>query len=250
MTKTATNKTENQAVVYKIPAAFALMVAVLTLLRRLGRYYATADGFAAVRSACGIAMIVCGLLFAAAIAAAILAKKPLVRTISFYVLAFGALGFVTALLLRLYWTTFLMHIYLLHALSYCLYMVWQLYHAEFFAFSLTTASAGVVFFLLSRGFGANARTIVPVALLLVVLVGVALCAFLASKDAGRIRLGKKRLALFPARFNPLLLYFPCALWAALTVLCLICGPVLAYYCMFAAVGLELLGAVYYTFQLK
>ena len=69
MTKTATNKTENQAVVYKIPAAFALMVAVLTLLRRLGRYYATADGFAAVRSACGIAMIVCGLLFAAAIAA-------------------------------------------------------------------------------------------------------------------------------------------------------------------------------------
>ena len=53
-----------------------------------------------------------------------------------------------------------------------------------------------------------------------------------------------------ARFNSLLLYFICILWAIVLVACLIFGSGFAFYAMFAAIAIELIGAVYYTFQLK
>ena len=43
--KTAAKKTEDQSVVYKVPAAFALMVLVVYGFWKLGSYYATMPGF-------------------------------------------------------------------------------------------------------------------------------------------------------------------------------------------------------------
>ena len=45
--KTAAKKTEDQSVVYKVPAAFALMVLVVYGFWKLGSYYATMSGFSA-----------------------------------------------------------------------------------------------------------------------------------------------------------------------------------------------------------
>ena len=56
--------------------------------------------------------------------------------------------------------------------------------------------------------------------------------------------------LFPDGFNPLLFYFICVLWAVVLAACLIFGSGFAFYAMFAAIAVELIGAVYYTFQLK
>ena len=140
-------------------------------------------------------------------------------------------------------------IYLLHALVYCLYMVWQLYRSEFFTFSLVTATAGVVFFLTART-SYMANRIGGSILLALILIGTALVVFLCAKNRGRLTIGGKTLQLFPDGFNSLLFYFICVLWAIVLIACLLFGSGFAYYAMFAAIAVELIGSVYYTFQLK
>ena len=166
-----------------------------------------------------------------------------------YWLAAFALLFVSSLILSIFWTGNMIVIYLLHALVYCLYMVWQLYHSEFFTFSLVTASAGVVFYLIART-SYMANRIAGSALLALILIGTALTAFLCAKNHGKLNLGSRMLRLFPDGFNPLLFYFICVLWAVVLAACLIFGSGFAFYAMFAAIAVELIGAVYYTFQLK
>ena len=84
-----------------------------------------------------------------------------------------------------------------------------------------------------------------------VLAVVALLANRAAKDKGRICLFGKKHAVFPVRFNPTVLYVACTVLACCLIACLLLGSALfAYYCMFAAIAIELIGAVYYTFQLK
>ena len=128
-------------------------------------------------------------------------------------------------------------------------MVWQLYHSEFFTFSLVTASAGVVFYLIART-SYMANRIAGSALLALILIGTALTTFLCAKNHGKLNLGSRMLRLFPDGFNPLLFYFICVLWAVVLAACLIFGSGFAFYAMFAAIAVELIGAVYYTFQLK
>ena len=135
------------------------------------------------------------------------------------------------------------------SIIYCLYMVWQLYRSEFFTFSLVTASAGVVFYLIART-SYMANRIAGSILLALILIGTALTAFLCAKNRGRLRLGSRTLRLFPDGFNPLLFYFICVLWAVVLIACLLFGSGFAFYAMFAAIAVELIGAVYYTFQLK
>ncbi len=83
-------------------------------------------------------------------------------------------------------------IYLMHALVYCLYMVWQLYRSEFFTFSLVTATAGVVFFLTART-SYMANRIGGSILLALILIGTALVVFLCAKNRGRLTIGGKTL---------------------------------------------------------
>ena len=164
-------------------------------------------------------------------------------------LAAFALLFVSSLILSIFWTGNMIVIYLLHALVYCLYMVWQLYHSEFFTFSLVTASAGVVFYLIART-SYMANRIVGSILLALILIGTALTVFLCAKNRGKLSLDGRTLRLFPDGFNPLLFYFICVLWAVVLAACLLFGSGFAFYAMFAAIAVELIGAVYYTFQLK
>ncbi len=160
-----------------------------------------------------------------------------------------ALLCVSAWILSIFWTGNMIAIYLMHALVYCLYMVWQLYRSEFFTFSLVTATAGVVFFLTART-SYMANRIGGSILLALILIGTALVVFLCAKNHGRLTIGGKTLQLFPDGFNSLLFYFICVLWAIVLIACLLFGSGFAYYAMFAAIAVELIGAVYYTFQLK
>ena len=140
-------KTEDQSVVYKVPAAFALMILVVYAFWRLGGYYSTVEGFTALYP------LLCTLRYVFAALSVVLAalciglKARLARTLCAYGLTACVLLFVSSLTLSIFWTGNMIAIYLLHALVYCLYMVWQLYRSEFFTFSLVTATAGVVFFL-------------------------------------------------------------------------------------------------------
>ena len=247
--KTAAKKTEDQSVVYKVPAAFALMIVVVYAFWKLGGYYSTVEGFTALYPMFCVQRYVFLALTAAELVLCVLLKSRLARTICRYWLAAFALLFVSSLILSIFWTGNMIAIYLLHALVYCLYMVWQLYRSEFFPFSLATASAGVVFYLSSRSAFALNRVLGSV-LLAVILVCIALVTCLCAKSRGKLTLFGKTLHVFPEGFNSLLLYFICILWAIVLVACLIFGSGFAFYAMFAAIAIELIGAVYYTFQLK
>ena len=247
--KTAAKKTEDQYVVYKVPAAFALMILVIYAFWKLGGYYSTVEGFTALYPMFCVQRYVFLALTAAELVLCVLLKSRLARTICRYWLAAFALLFVSSLILSIFWTGNMIAIYLMHALVYCLYMVWQLYRSEFFTFSLVTATAGVVFFLTART-SYMANRIGGSILLALILIGTALVVFLCAKNRGRLTIGGKTLQLFPDGFNSLLFYFICVLWAIVLIACLLFGSGFAYYAMFAAIAVELIGAVYYTFQLK
>lgn len=247
--KTAAKKTEDQSVVYKVPAAFALMIVVVYAFWKLGGYYSTVEGFTALYPMFCVQRYVFLALTAAELVLCVLLKSRLARTICHYWLAAFALLCVSAWILSIFWTGNMIAIYLMHALVYCLYMVWQLYRSEFFTFSLVTATAGVVFFLTART-SYMANRIGGSILLALILIGTALVVFLCAKNRGRLTIGGKTLQLFPDGFNSLLFYFICVLWAIVLIACLLFGSGFAYYAMFAAIAVELIGAVYYTFQLK
>jgi hypothetical protein len=193
--KTAAKKTEDQSVVYKVPAAFVLMIVVIYAFWKLGGYYSTVEGFTALYPMFCVQRYVFLALTAAELVLCVLLKNGLARTICRYWLAAFALLFVSSLILSIFWTGNMIVIYLLHALVYCLYMVWQLYHSEFFTFSLVTASAGVVFFLIART-SYMANRIAGSALLALILIGTALTAFLCAKNHGKLNLGSRMLRLF------------------------------------------------------
>ena len=247
--KTAAKKTEDQSVVYKVPAAFALMIVVVYAFWKLGGYYSTVEGFTALYPMFCVQRYVFLALTAAELVLCVLLKSRLARTICRYWLAAFALLCVSAWILSIFWTGNMIAIYLMHALVYCLYMVWQLYRSEFFTFSLVTATAGVVFFLTART-SYMANRIGGSILLALILIGTALVVFLCAKNRGRLTIGGQTLQLFPDGFNSLLFYFICVLWAIVLIACLLFGSGFAYYAMFAAIAVELIGAVYYTFQLK
>lgn len=236
----------DDSVVYKVPIAFALLIAVLTGLRRLSGYYATLGGFETLHPVFRIAAIVCAALFVLSLIGVLVLRRAL---FGYCAAVFGLLA-VTAGLMWRFWSEYMLQIYLLHVLVYVLYMIWQLYRMEFAAFSFVTILAGMVYFLLSRGISASARVIIPCVLLAVSLVVTAAVTFLCSKNRGALQFGKKKLRLFPPSFNPLILFFVCILWALVLGACLLFGATCAFYCMFAAIAIELVGAVYYTFQLK
>ena len=248
--KTAAKKTEDQSVVYKVPAAFVLMIVVIYAFWKLGGYYSTVEGFTALYPMFCVQRYVFLALTAAELVLCILLKNGLARTICRYWLAAFALLFVSSLILSIFWTGNMIVIYLLHALVYCLYMVYLLYRGEFFAYSLATSVSGCVFFFFSKGVAFNTRGILLGLLALAALVFVAVFAALAAKGKGVLKLGGKQVRVLPKSFNPIVLYVVCALWLVCLVLCYALGASFAYYCMFAAIAFELVAAVYYTFQLK
>lgn len=237
--------------VYQVCAAFVMMVAAIVAAQHVIDYYATGDGFGAVYDASRTCVTVCAVLFVAAVAARVALKtNPVVKTLFPYVTALSALLGLSALDLRYFWVEHAVAIYLAHATVYGLYIVYRLYRGEFFCFSLATVLSGCCFYFYSRGLGPNLRTVLLALMVSLALVGVSAAAYLAAKNKGKIKLFGASKKVFDVRFNPTVLYVTCAVLACCLVLSLVLGPAFAYYCAFAAVAIELIGAVYYTFQLK
>ena len=82
--KTAAKKTEDQSVVYKVPAAFALMVLVIYGFWKLGSYYATLSGFSALYDLFGVLRLVLLAVLIVVCVLAFLLKAPLAKTLCRY----------------------------------------------------------------------------------------------------------------------------------------------------------------------
>ena len=163
-------KKSGDSVVYQVPGAFALLFVVLVALRRIGAYYGTVDGFQPVLYATRKLVWVFAALTVVCLAGAIFGKKTWMRAVGRYGAVLMALALVSAFVLSKYWTAKLLFLYLLHAVVYCLYMVYKLYRGEFFAYSLATSVSGCVFFFFSKGVAFNTRGILLGLLALAALV--------------------------------------------------------------------------------
>ena len=248
--KPKTASSSDSELMLGIFGACALLIVSLILLRRVGQLYVTSDGFDLIYPGSLRCFRICIPIVLAGIAVPFFWRRPLVRKIGSAVAVIAALAGLSGLLLRYYWTDYLTFLYYLHAMVYCLYIVFMLYRAEFFVVSLVTGLAGGFFFSFYHSASLAGQNVILLIALLAAAAGAAVLAHLADRHNGSVVLGKKTFRVFPAGYNPLAVYIVCAVWVVCLAASLLLGSLFSYYCMFAAIAIELIAAVYYTFQLK
>lgn len=243
-------KKNNDAAVYKVMIALVLLCGALLGLRSLRNYYSTIDGFSALYERTPMILIIGLVIAVLAAAAGIFIKVRGVRIVAPWVLIAGLLVAATGWTMRLSGINDFAFLYFLCFAVLLQYIIFQLYRWEFFLFSLSTVTAGGVFFSFSHGIYWTSKNILLVAALVLVLAGTALVTNWASHNKGYLSMGRSRVQLFPAKSAPILIYIVNVLWLVCTIAIPLLGGLFAYYCMFAAIAVEFIAAVYYTFQLN
>ncbi len=252
LTKNSPRDTKNNdAVVYKVMIALVAVCIILLALRSLRDYYATMEGFARLYDwTPKIALIGLAIMAVSGGLMIALRKNRTVLLLCPWILVFGTLVAATG------WNMHTSHIedfsflYYLTVAILVQYIIFQLYQWEFFLFSLSTVTAGGLFFSFSHGLYFTAKNIGFLVVLLIVLAGTAVCTWKAAQNRGCLMVGGKKLHLFSPKSAPLLICIVDVLWLICTVAVLFLGGLFAYYCMFAAIAVEFIAAVYYTFQLN
>lgn len=240
----------DNAVVYKVMIALLLLCCSLLGLRHLHAYYGTIGGFDVLEPMTMPVAIIGAVVFVLSAILTIVIKNKVVHTVLPWFLPISAMASITALNMHAYWTENFAILYFLCCAILLQYIIYQLYRWEFFLFSLSTAAAGGLFLSYSSGFSWDLKNMLLLAAALIILLVTTLCTKTAVGNAGMLVFGRTRIQLFPAKSNPLLIYLVNALWLICIVAALFLGSLFSYYCMFAALAVEFIAAVYYTFQLN
>jgi len=240
----------DSAVVYKVMVALILMCAGLMGLRSLRAYYGTIGGME-VLDPLTIWIAIGGLVgFVLCALAMIFVKQKTARMIlPWGMVIFGLVG-ITGLSMKLFWTQGFSMLYFLCCAVLIQYIVLQLYRWEFFLFSLSTVTACFLFLSFRAGFSWTLWNTLVLVAAVAVQISVAFLAWNASRHDGCLVLGKKKAKLFSGKYNPLLHLVAAALWLICIAAAVLLGGLFSYYCMFAAIAVEFIAAVYYTFQLN
>ena len=236
--------------VTKIMCALALWVISFVVLKAVAANYTMLEGFEAIYPAMQTVWIVSLCIAVAALAAGIIVKQSVVRFVCKYLFAFALLWCFTGLIFRNYLADQMYLLYFAHATVYILYIIFMLYQAEFFFVSLMTFLAGWGFYRLYPVSHWQARNFICMALLLAAIAVSVFVAFSCSKKKGYLFLGKNKWRVFPRQFNPMLIFVVGGLWLVCLLASIVFGSLFAYYAMFVCIAVELIAAVYYTFQLK
>ena len=239
----------NDAVVYNVMIALALACLGFMGLRTLRTFYSTTEGFMTLYDRCNTIALMGLALAVAAAAVGIFWKNRIARAFSPWIVVIGLMIAVTGRSMRVSGVADFSFLYFLCFAILVQYIIFQLYRWEFFLFSLSTVVACSVFFSFSHGVYWTAKNITLIAILALVLVVTTLCCRMACSNKGFLSLGCTRVKLYGAKSAPVLLYIVNALWLVCTICIPIFGGLFAYYCMFAAIAVEFIAAVYYTFQL-
>ncbi|MBQ5749578.1 MAG: hypothetical protein IIV87_05410 [Oscillospiraceae bacterium] len=236
--------------VTKVMAALLLLVASIFLLGRVGALYVSLDTIGMIHTPTRLAMFGYLALSIACIAVTVFVHKPIWKTVCGYALPVALLGLFTTFILTTFHDTRVTMLYFVNVAVYCLYVIYQLYGAEFALISLLTSFAGWTFYRFYPGIEFTLAQITCSVILPLLIVGAVVLAAKAAKNKGCISVRGKKQHIFHRGFQPLFVYVTCAIWAVCFIASLLLGDLFAYYCMFAAIAFELIAAVYFTFQLK
>lgn len=240
----------DDSVVYKVMIALVLACSAMLGMRSLCRYYTSSLGFSILYDwTTVIALSGLGLAILSALLIVVF-KNRIVRAVVPWFLTAGLLVAVTGWLMRESGVNEFTFLYYLCFAPLIQYIIFQLYRWEFFLFSLSAVTAGGVFLSFSRGLYWTPKNIVMIAVLVLVLVGVTLCCRNAYRHKGCLSFGSLKVQVFHAKSTPILIYIANFLWLLCTAAIPLLGGLFSYYCMFAAIAIEFIAAVYYTFQLN
>lgn len=250
VTKKPLQKANDDAVVYKVMIALALACACLVGLRSLRTVCSTVDGYFFLYDLANIIALVGALVAVAATAVSIFCRNKILRTVAPWIIAAGVMLAATGRSIRVSGREDFGFLYFLCIAMLVQFVIFQLYRWEFFLFSLSTMTACGLFFSFRSGLYWTAKNITLMVLLVLVLAGTTLCSRMACRNKGFLSFGKGRVRIYGVRSAPILLYIVNALWLICGICIPLFGGLFAYYCMFAAIAVEFIAAVYYTFQLN
>ena len=243
-------KQSDNSVVYKVMAGLFFLCIGLVSLRALRRYYPTISGIEKLYPLLpymiwgGFGLCIVGA------AAWLFWKHPVSKAVSpWFTFLFGMVG-LTAVSMKLEFTDGFYMLYFVWGFVFMQYIIYQLYRWDFFLFSLPTAAAGFLFFQMKSDFTICLRNVLPLVIVIASLICTALIAAICARNKGCLIFKKKRIRFFPKTYNPFLHYIVVALWVICVLAAFILGDLFAFYCMFAAIAVEFIAAVYYTFQLN
>ncbi|MBP3633886.1 MAG: hypothetical protein J6J43_04860 [Oscillospiraceae bacterium] len=243
-------KKDDSAVVYNVLIALLLLCAGILVLRSIHNYYITIEGMARLDPLRPYVLIAGILLCGGCTALYFLWKKPVSKFVMPWLIFIFAMVAVTAASMMMDYVYAFTMLYFIWAAILVQYIIYQLYRWEFFLFSLPTLAAGYLFYEFRNGFGLSTRSVLLLIVTGIILLAVAYLAYNASRNKGQLVVGKKRMRLFSRHYNPFLHYLVTALWFVCIVAALLLGDLFSFYCMFAAIAVEFIAAVYYTFQLN
>ena len=254
-TKTGTKrntqmKKSDSAAVYKVMVALALLCIGLVYLRKIHKVFSTVGGMALIEPMLPAAAGICFGLCAVCIALFIFLKKPACQVLAPWGIFLFAMAGISAVTMKVEYTFGFPMIYFLWAAALVQYIIYQLYGWEFFLFSLPTAAAGFLFYQFRNGVTFSAKNIIFLLITAIILVAVIWVANNAAKNKGQLAIKGKSMRLFSKRYSPFLHYLVAALWLVCIPAALLLGSLFSFYCMFAAIAVEFIAAVYYTFQLN
>lgn len=243
-------KRSDNAAVYKVITALALLCIGLVYLRKIHKAYSTIGGMTMIEPLLPIAAAVCFGLCAVCIALFLFLKKPVCQALTPWGIFLFAMAGIGAVIMKVEYTFGFPTLYFLWAAALVQYIIYQLYRWEFFLFSLPTAAAGFLFYQFRNGFTFSAKNLVFLLITAVILISVISIANNASRNKGQLVVKGKSVRLFSKRYSPFLHYLVAALWLVCIPAALLLGSLFSFYCMFAAIAVEFIAAVYYTFQLN
>ena len=242
---------------YKVMLALILLCVALFSLSKFRSYFVSKEAIDSLFDLYPtFAIAGLGLFAVSGIVLLLLRKFRAARFICPWFMALGALVALTFSAIQLTWDEDFDLIYFICVAALVQYVVFQLYRWEFFLVSMPTVASVVLFYGIKGGFVFNLRNSFLLAVCLLLIGFSALCAFLASRNHGLLSFGRTRCKVFGSKGSPMPVYLIAALWVFCIALILLLSIVsslsglFAYYCMFAAIAVEFIAAVYYTFQLN
>lgn len=236
------------SIMYKAAIALGILCAGFFLLQLIDRQYGMADLYDSWNLAFKWSSIVCAVLFAAGLAAA-LAGKGMLRKVGI------AAGAVFALLAAASWSLFrfwyepIGYLYFFLIAGCVLYLISLLYPKDFTVIASLITASGAVFYLHGKQVIASTGTVILYVLIAFALLVLSVLTWKAVANGSTVTIGNKTLRLFRGKAGPLPLYLTVAITAALIIACLLLGGTFAYYCTYAAAGGLFIAACYYTIRL-
>lgn len=245
----------DDSVIYKIMIALGMLCILLLALQLVSRSYRLAGPMMTIRTGLGWAAVIAGVLTVVLAAGWLTQRRRAAfwRTAALPLMILCLLVALSSLVLYVTWVSYVGVLYFVYIAAAVLYMVALLYQPEFLLLSLLNTCAGCVFFALSRltyGMLSARGIVLSLVLVLAAAAATALTFAARKKPDGILKLLGRPVHLACADTSPLLLYVTAVVWVVCLVAVMVLGAVFAYYCVYAAVALELVAAVYYTVKLS